>query len=92
MTKAIGIKSNHIFVTILKQISLTASVQNVQKNFMGKFTKDKRNPSLALIMFAMAIPEKGYLFPRLTVSETALLLFVIHIHEYKKHRRAKKNL
>jgi hypothetical protein len=58
MTKAIGIKSNRIFVTILKQISLTASVQNVQKSFMGKFTKDKRNPSLALNM--PAVLSKAY--------------------------------
>jgi len=54
------IKSNHIFAAILKQSSLTAFVQNVQKSFMGKFTKDKRNHSPALNMLAMAVPEKGY--------------------------------
>jgi len=36
--------------------------------------------------------RKRLLSPRLTVSETALLLLVILIRGYKKHRRAKKVL
>ena len=81
------IKSNHIFTAILKQSSLTAFVQNVQKNFTGKFTKDNINHSAALTMLAMAVPEKGYCVPRLSVSETSLLLFVIFMHGCQKHRR-----
>jgi hypothetical protein len=29
-------------------------------SFMGEFTKDKRNHFPALVMLAMAVPEKGY--------------------------------